>query len=722
MTNYPYRMQLVVDPDNPRNVVAAGSVSIYDSADTAHTTLLTLTDPSGVPIPNPITSNANGFTPPFVTTSPEVLWVSGAYTDYFQSYQGMRDEAVAAVAAAEAAAANAGAEAAVVAEAAIGTATDAATAAAASAATAESNASASATAAANAAALVAAPADTAVQTLITAAGSATRGALNATFAKFDGRLIHIGPKTLAGLNATFDAAELMGRGTIVYLPAGVYDVGNGLSMSGRSVVLRGAGAAGTSSNPTGTVFYASTQTGPVIDWTGWVPPTNAFTAKVRHSDFLVRGSGVADPTKANAGMKFAAMSSSTFVDIAVRDTGGPCIDINPTPGNGFYLCDMERLTLNTPVGAKANDVPYFRAIEANGNRFRGIGIRSISTSADVGVSGAVVIAGNASYSGHDNLYDAWWFENLHVPSGGTVVAHANNTNTIRDFQWFDVFKEDGASGTSYFRFTAPAVPNTGGNLLTGVIPGKGTNANDLDMGVDMQQSRNRVHGTKGYRGTNVVIGAGITNIDVDLGGAVSTATDPAVVDNSGSPTNTTRDAYLGVNPARGTRVISGRYYGPANMSPSTSALAAGTLLAIPFYVPNGFTANSIECEVTAVAAGSTIRMGIYTNNRTTDTPDQLLLDAGTVDSATATGVKAIAISQHLDPGLYWLALVAQGGAPTIRSVGNVALPPVASTTFVGTSATAALNCTYMTGVTGALGAWAGANASAGGPKIMVKAA
>ncbi|MFC9335683.1 hypothetical protein [Arthrobacter sp. NPDC057009] len=58
------------------------------------------------------------------------------------------------------------------------------------------------------------------------------------------------------------------------------------------------------------------------------------------------------------------MSSATFVDIAVRDTGGPCIGINPSPGSGFYVCDMERLTLNIPVGAKANDVPYFRAIEA----------------------------------------------------------------------------------------------------------------------------------------------------------------------------------------------------------------------------------------------------------------------------------------------------------------------------------------------------------------------
>jgi hypothetical protein len=123
MTDYAYNMKLVVDPDNPRNVVAAGSISIYDSADLGRTTLLELKDPSGVPIPNPITSNANGFTPPFVTTSPQVLWASGPYTDFFESYKGMRDEAVAAVSAAETAAANAGAEAAAVATAAIGTAT-----------------------------------------------------------------------------------------------------------------------------------------------------------------------------------------------------------------------------------------------------------------------------------------------------------------------------------------------------------------------------------------------------------------------------------------------------------------------------------------------------------------------------------------------------------------------------------------------------------------------
>lgn len=198
MTTYPFKMQLVVDPDNPRNVVAAGSVSIYDSEDTTHTTLLTLTDPSGVPISNPITSNANGFTPPFVTTSPEVLWVSGPYVDYFQSYKGMRDEAVAAVAAAEAAATTAGAQASAAATAAL-------SAAVTDAETAQAAATASATAAANAAALVGAPADSAIAAAINGSATATKTALNSMIAtSIAGKLDTTAPAS--GDVATWDAA------------------------------------------------------------------------------------------------------------------------------------------------------------------------------------------------------------------------------------------------------------------------------------------------------------------------------------------------------------------------------------------------------------------------------------------------------------------------------------------------------------------------------------
>ncbi|GAP54019.1 hypothetical protein AHiyo6_05840 [Arthrobacter sp. Hiyo6] len=112
MTDYPYDMDLVVDPLNPANVVANGLVSIYDPADTAGTTLLALKDPSGNPLPNPVQSNAHGFIPPRIATTPQTLWKSGTFVGFFNSYKGLRDEAVGARSAAEAAAGDASAAAA----------------------------------------------------------------------------------------------------------------------------------------------------------------------------------------------------------------------------------------------------------------------------------------------------------------------------------------------------------------------------------------------------------------------------------------------------------------------------------------------------------------------------------------------------------------------------------------------------------------------------------
>lgn len=103
MTDYPFDMQLVVDPFNTANVVANGQVYIYDPADVGNTTPLALTDPNGLPLANPLFSNSNGFLPAFVTTSPQVKWVSGGFVGYFASFTGLRDEAFAASAAAQAA-------------------------------------------------------------------------------------------------------------------------------------------------------------------------------------------------------------------------------------------------------------------------------------------------------------------------------------------------------------------------------------------------------------------------------------------------------------------------------------------------------------------------------------------------------------------------------------------------------------------------------------------
>jgi hypothetical protein len=127
-------------------------------------------------LPNPIPVNANGFGSAFAhATLDRVAWAGGGFTGFFTSYEGMKQVALDAQTAAENAAATAGAEAAAVADAAIGDAT-------ADAAAAQAAAEAAAVSAANAAATASVPADTAIAAAVNNSASATKAALNATYA------------------------------------------------------------------------------------------------------------------------------------------------------------------------------------------------------------------------------------------------------------------------------------------------------------------------------------------------------------------------------------------------------------------------------------------------------------------------------------------------------------------------------------------------------------
>jgi hypothetical protein len=179
---YTFDNLFAADPSNPTNVASNASILLYDPADPTKAPV-TITDPTGSPIPNPVTVNKNGFGPAMQhATLDRLAWEGGGFSNFITSYEGIKNEAVSARTAAQEAAATAGTDAAAVADAAIGTATDEATAAAAAAEAAAAAADASALAAANSAALVGAPADNAIATAINASGSATKTALSATIA------------------------------------------------------------------------------------------------------------------------------------------------------------------------------------------------------------------------------------------------------------------------------------------------------------------------------------------------------------------------------------------------------------------------------------------------------------------------------------------------------------------------------------------------------------
>jgi hypothetical protein len=101
MTLYPFEMQIAVDANHPDTVVRAGQITIVDPGDATNSPL-TLVDPAGVSMPNPITTSAQGFVPRFQATIPHIKWTDGTYSGYLSSYKGLLDEAIAARQAAEA--------------------------------------------------------------------------------------------------------------------------------------------------------------------------------------------------------------------------------------------------------------------------------------------------------------------------------------------------------------------------------------------------------------------------------------------------------------------------------------------------------------------------------------------------------------------------------------------------------------------------------------------
>lgn len=134
---------------------------------------------------------------------------------------------------------------------------------------------------------------------------------------------------------------------------------------------------------------------------------------------------------------------------------------------------------------------------------------------------------------------------------------------------------------------------------------------------------------------------------------------------------------IGVNLASGseaTNVTSGmgfpigpgRYVGPLFMLQSLTGLTRtlNQMYTIPIFVPADAPIDRIACSISAGAASSGARLGIYNDDG--GHPGTLRLDAGSVDTSNA-GVKEIAISHTLTAGLYWLAIVRQGpGNPSFR--------------------------------------------------------
>lgn len=174
------------------------------------------------------------------------------------------------------------------------------------------------------------------------------------------------------------------------------------------------------------------------------------------------------------------------------------------------------------------------------------------------------------------------------------------------------------------------------------------------------------------------------------------------------------------------KLKTGLWVGPPASVPTTGTQGSQNRLQVtPLFIGNSGTLDRIACEVTAVAASSTVRMGVYADNGA-HYPGSLLVETTAIDTSTGVEVKQATIALTVATGLYWLAVVSQGGLATLSCMrGHLApVQATAAAGAIGSGAAYAHNSYYQDGVTAALPATFTSTVGTVGssPRVVVRAA
>lgn len=151
-----------------------------------------------------------------------------------------------------------------------------------------------------------------------------------------------------------------------------------------------------------------------------------------------------------------------------------------------------------------------------------------------------------------------------------------------------------------------------------------------------------------------------------------------------------------------TGVRPGLFYPSPRRVLTTTALPLNELRAVPYRLEMATSFDRIAVEISTAAAGSAVRLGIYADNGRAY-PGALVLDAGSV-AADTVGIKALIIAQALNPGVYWIAAVAQTAGCSVRSYVEGDIPAAGLVAFdtIGNAPFSAPSCYTQAGVTAAL--------------------
>lgn len=124
--------------------------------------------------------------------------------------------------------------------------------------------------------------------------------------------------------------------------------------------------------------------------------------------------------------------------------------------------------------------------------------------------------------------------------------------------------------------------------------------------------------------------------------------------------------------------VAGNYYSAGQrIGTAVATFVADTIYAVRFDVATTLVVDRIAAEVTTLHAANNIRLAIFAEGATADSPagGALVVDGGVVSTAT-TGVKTVTIAATtLVPGRYWLAVIASSTTIALRCVAASAYAP-----------------------------------------------
>jgi hypothetical protein len=175
------------------------------------------------------------------------------------------------------------------------------------------------------------------------------------------------------------------------------------------------------------------------------------------------------------------------------------------------------------------------------------------------------------------------------------------------------------------------------------------------QGIDLTSTNPWVSTTTAH---GVMIGQGTQVALTQVGPCAAPQAIAYVNGSSADPTCTSMQQTLGY--------AAGRYYSLSAGALTTLALSADTVYYMPISVGEKHTFDRIAVQVTTTGTANNVRMAIY--NNVNGVPTSLVIDAGAL-AISGTGLKASTISQSLNAGVYFLAIVADGSV-TVSATPN----------------------------------------------------